>query len=357
MRELGQERCRVRWRTPRCHRVQLRASEPSASATPVSGRSPASFSQTSARSISRRDRTLDSGGRGVEDGGHESATVVWPDATRASRTESSRRVSRSRARFSDDLVAAREASWPQSAGAGVARSGRSAGAGRVSRSSGQPRSWSASERCPVPGPGRACPGADEVPIVPTLAVGPRPSTRCATPMDDQPAVSTQVGLRYGAATDVGLLREVNEDSFLADPRCSWSPTAWAATTAATSPAGSWSRSSPGSPTTATTPARACRPSSRDARRCPASAARVRRHPPRPRRRTLARRHDRGRRPARRGREGPRWLLANLGDSRIYALTDGGLVRVSTDHSVVQELVDAGMITEEEAAWSIPSGTS
>jgi serine/threonine protein phosphatase PrpC len=46
--------------------------------------------------------------------------------------------------------------------------------------------------------------------------------------------------------------------------------------------------------------------------------------------------------------GPRWLLANLGDSRIYAVSDGDLVRISTDHSLVQEMVDAGEITEEEA---------
>ncbi len=46
--------------------------------------------------------------------------------------------------------------------------------------------------------------------------------------------------------------------------------------------------------------------------------------------------------------GPRWLLANLGDSRIYAVSHGDLVRISTDHSLVQELVDAGEITEEEA---------
>jgi protein phosphatase len=52
---------------------------------------------------------------------------------------------------------------------------------------------------------------------------------------------------------------------------------------------------------------------------------------------------------------PHWLLANLGDSRIYtfdrdedAVGGGRLDRVSTDHSVVQELIDAGMITEEEA---------
>ena len=46
--------------------------------------------------------------------------------------------------------------------------------------------------------------------------------------------------------------------------------------------------------------------------------------------------------------GPQWLLANLGDSRIYRFTQGELCRVSTDHSVVQELVDSGQITEEEA---------
>jgi len=48
-------------------------------------------------------------------------------------------------------------------------------------------------------------------------------------------------------------------------------------------------------------------------------------------------------------DAPHWLLANLGDSRIYAVLGGELVRVSVDHSLVQELVDAGEITEEEAA--------
>jgi PPM family protein phosphatase len=47
--------------------------------------------------------------------------------------------------------------------------------------------------------------------------------------------------------------------------------------------------------------------------------------------------------------GPGWLLANLGDSRIYRFTRGRLTRVSVDHSVVQELVDAGEITEEQTA--------
>lgn len=46
---------------------------------------------------------------------------------------------------------------------------------------------------------------------------------------------------------------------------------------------------------------------------------------------------------------PAWLLVNLGDSRIYAVAGGRLRQVSTDHSVVQELVDAGQITEAQAA--------
>jgi PPM family protein phosphatase len=48
--------------------------------------------------------------------------------------------------------------------------------------------------------------------------------------------------------------------------------------------------------------------------------------------------------------GPHWLLANLGDSRAYRFARGRLVRVSVDHSVVQELVDAGQITEAEAGF-------
>ncbi len=46
---------------------------------------------------------------------------------------------------------------------------------------------------------------------------------------------------------------------------------------------------------------------------------------------------------------PKWLLANLGDSRIYRVSDGALEQVSVDHSVVQELVEAGVITPDDAA--------
>ncbi len=48
-------------------------------------------------------------------------------------------------------------------------------------------------------------------------------------------------------------------------------------------------------------------------------------------------------------DGPRWLLANVGDSRVYRYTDRELEQVSVDHSLVQELVEAGRITAEDAA--------
>jgi serine/threonine protein phosphatase PrpC len=46
---------------------------------------------------------------------------------------------------------------------------------------------------------------------------------------------------------------------------------------------------------------------------------------------------------------PAWLLANLGDSRIYKVHDGALDQVSVDHSLVQELLEAGTIREDEVA--------
>ncbi|MFE7505265.1 PP2C family protein-serine/threonine phosphatase [Promicromonospora sp. NPDC057488] len=45
---------------------------------------------------------------------------------------------------------------------------------------------------------------------------------------------------------------------------------------------------------------------------------------------------------------PYWLFVNVGDSRTYILSNGVLTQVSVDHSEVQELVDAGTITMEQA---------
>jgi protein phosphatase len=43
-----------------------------------------------------------------------------------------------------------------------------------------------------------------------------------------------------------------------------------------------------------------------------------------------------------------WLVANLGDSRVYRFAHGKLKQLTVDHSYVQELVDAGRITAEAA---------
>ena len=86
----------------------------------------------------------------------------------------------------------------------MARSGR-ATSSAASRSSRQPRSWSARERYPS--------ASVRVPIGPTLGHRPH-ARRCAVP--GRSPVSG-VELRHGAATDVGLVREVNEDALLAPP--------------------------------------------------------------------------------------------------------------------------------------------
>ena len=43
-----------------------------------------------------------------------------------------------------------------------------------------------------------------------------------------------------------------------------------------------------------------------------------------------------------------WVLAHIGDSRAYLLHDGHLVRMTSDHSYVQHLIDTGRITPAEA---------
>ncbi|TFD28939.1 serine/threonine-protein phosphatase [Cryobacterium cryoconiti] len=43
-----------------------------------------------------------------------------------------------------------------------------------------------------------------------------------------------------------------------------------------------------------------------------------------------------------------WMAFNIGDSRVYTWDGRTLVQLSVDHSAVQELVDAGLISQEEA---------
>ncbi|MGV8967380.1 MAG: PP2C family protein-serine/threonine phosphatase [Cellulomonas sp.] len=45
---------------------------------------------------------------------------------------------------------------------------------------------------------------------------------------------------------------------------------------------------------------------------------------------------------------PYWLVVNLGDSRTYRLAGGRLEQISVDHSEVQERIDGGSLTVSEA---------
>ncbi len=50
------------------------------------------------------------------------------------------------------------------------------------------------------------------------------------------------------------------------------------------------------------------------------------------------------------REG-RLLVGHVGDSRAYRLRGGKLTQITRDHSLLQEQIDAGLITPEQAAFS------
>ena len=46
----------------------------------------------------------------------------------------------------------------------------------------------------------------------------------------------------------------------------------------------------------------------------------------------------------------RFLIGQVGDSRVYRLRDGALTQLTKDHSYVQEQVDAGFLTPEQARY-------
>src|SRR5207237_871086 len=53
--------------------------------------------------------------------------------------------------------------------------------------------------------------------------------------------------------------------------------------------------------------------------------------------------------------GDKALLAHLGDSRGYLLRSGELEPLTRDHSYMQELVDRGVVSAEEAAAASSNG--
>jgi protein phosphatase len=46
----------------------------------------------------------------------------------------------------------------------------------------------------------------------------------------------------------------------------------------------------------------------------------------------------------------RWIIGHIGDSRVYLLRDGTFRQLTKDHSYVQEQVDAGFLTPEQARY-------
>ena len=46
--------------------------------------------------------------------------------------------------------------------------------------------------------------------------------------------------------------------------------------------------------------------------------------------------------------GGRYLCVNIGDSRVYRIADDGIMQLTHDQTVVQQLIDSGRITREQA---------
>ena len=48
------------------------------------------------------------------------------------------------------------------------------------------------------------------------------------------------------------------------------------------------------------------------------------------------------------RDGSKYYVANIGDSRAYHISSGKAERITRDHSLVEEMVDRGTLTQEQA---------
>ncbi len=177
------------------------------------------------------------------------------------------------------------------------------------------------------------PGPGEVAAPPAEAGGNRAA-------DTRALTSGDVRLRYGFGTDVGLLRELNEDSFVAaEP-----------VFAIADGMGGHEAGEVASSICVRTLAASGIPGSGYARVTVGDLE------------ELIERADHAIRDEAGGDAGttltgvvlveesaaPHWLFFNVGDSRAYRMSNDTFGQITVDHSEVQELVDTGQLTEEQA---------
>ncbi|MDI6909854.1 protein phosphatase 2C domain-containing protein [Nocardioides sp.] len=160
----------------------------------------------------------------------------------------------------------------------------------------------------------------------------------------------QVELHHGAATDVGLVREVNEDSYLAAPPVFVVADGMGGHEGGDVASGIVVEEFGRLATAGFDPRRGAETVTETLAAC---QERIREYAGVQRAGGVARGRSAGTTVVAallvEADDGPSWLLVNLGDSRIYRYADRRLTQVSVDHSLVQELVDTGRIGPDEAA--------
>ena len=186
---------------------------------------------------------------------------------------------------------------------------------------------------------------------------PEPVTSARVPSAVPAAARAPLAIRYAAASDIGLVREQNQDAGYAGPRLvavadGFGPAGDRASAAAIDAL----RRLESGPRAVTDPRRGRRIGRVRRRRARRPAQRAVRRGVRRRARRCARSRESDPDLAGSGStltamllSGSRLALVHIGDSRAYLFRDGGLFQITHDHSVTQSMIDAGRLTPEEAA--------
>lgn len=150
----------------------------------------------------------------------------------------------------------------------------------------------------------------------------------------------RIQLHYGVSTDRGLKREINEDSFLAE---------YPIFAVADGMGGHEAGEVASSECVQVLRRELVEPDSRETSTASNVALALHHADLSIRRRTLGRAGTTATGVAVAEEDGQEyWLFFNVGDSRTYQLREGILKQVTVDHTEVQELIEAGEITEDQA---------